>query len=186
MRKLKLQMQVSVDGYVAGKEGQLDWMTWNWDDALKTFVSDLHTTVDTILLGRNMTEGFVAHWENVVTNGKGTEEYPFAKLMVDYKKVIFSKKLEKPIGLNSVLAKGELEAEVNALKNQSGKDMIVYGGANFVSNLIEKNLIDELYLFVNPVALSDGLTIFKSRKQMELLESKSFACGIIVNKYKLI
>ncbi|HEY6626688.1 MAG TPA: dihydrofolate reductase family protein [Ignavibacteriaceae bacterium] len=140
MRKLILQVQMSVDGFVAGPNGELDWMTWNWSDDIKNYVTELHDTIDTILLGRKMTDGFVKHWQSVEP---GTEEYPFAKKMVDYPKVVFTKTLNKSEWKNTTLAKGNLSEEVNSLKNQSGKDIIVYGGAGFVSSLIKENLIDE-------------------------------------------
>ena len=62
MRKLKLQMQMSVDGFVAGPEGQLDWMTWTWDVRLQDFVRELTDSVDTIVMGRKMADGFMRHW----------------------------------------------------------------------------------------------------------------------------
>jgi dihydrofolate reductase len=65
MRKLKLQAQVSMDGYVGGSNGELDWMTWNWDDKLKDYATALTAPVGTILLGRKMTDGFIKHWESV-------------------------------------------------------------------------------------------------------------------------
>jgi hypothetical protein len=68
MRKLKLQMQITVDGFVAGPEGQLDWMTWDMDEKLIAFINHLTDTSDTILLGRKMTEGFIKYWEGVVAN----------------------------------------------------------------------------------------------------------------------
>jgi len=61
IRKLKLQMQISVDGYVAGPNGEMDWMVWDWDDELKKYVEQLTVTIDTILLGRKMVDGFVSH-----------------------------------------------------------------------------------------------------------------------------
>ena len=177
-------MQISVDGFVARPDGQLDWMTWTWDDQLKSFTSELTDTVDTILLGRKMTKEFVDHWEKAVKDDD-KEEALFAKRMVDYEKYIFTKTLDKPYGLNSKLAKGDIVAEVNAIKAKSSdKDVIVYGGANFVSSLIEKNLIDELYLFVNPRAISTGMKIFNQDTSLELIESTSFKCGVVVNKYK--
>jgi len=54
-------MQISVDGFVAGPNGELDWMEWNWDDEIKNYVNELTDSVDTILLGRKMTEGFISH-----------------------------------------------------------------------------------------------------------------------------
>ena len=84
MRKLKLQVQISVDGYVAGPNGELDWMTWNPDDKLLEFINSLIDSSDTILLGRKMTDGFVSHWENTISNNP---DNLFAKKMVDTPKV---------------------------------------------------------------------------------------------------
>ena len=122
MRKLKLQMQISVDGYVAGPNGELDWMTWDHDNQLIQFINDLTVSSDTILLGRKMTDGFVNYWENVVNNQPDSPEYAFAKKMVDTPKVVFSKTLDASRWNNTALAKGNLADEIANLKNQSGKD----------------------------------------------------------------
>ena len=183
MRKLKLQMQLSVDGYCAGPNGELDWMTWNWDDELKKFVDDLHDTVDTILLGRKMTEGFISHWTNIVKNKPEDESYPFAKKMVDFQKVVFTKTLDSSAWENTELAKGNLADEINKLKNKNGKDIIVYGGAGFVSSLVKEGLIDELNFFINPTANGNGLRIFSDRTDLKLERSKNFDCGIVVLTY---
>ncbi|MCB0545863.1 MAG: dihydrofolate reductase family protein, partial [Saprospiraceae bacterium] len=68
MRKVKLQMQMSIDGYVARPNGENDWMTWNPDDQLVGFLQSMIDASDTILLGRKMTDDFVNHWENMVRN----------------------------------------------------------------------------------------------------------------------
>jgi dihydrofolate reductase len=68
VRKLKLQMQLSVDGYVGGPNGDLDWRTWDWDDKLKEFAYPLRDVCDTILLGRKMAEVFIPHFEDTATN----------------------------------------------------------------------------------------------------------------------
>jgi len=184
MRKLKLQMQISLDGYVAGTEGQLDWMTWNWDEKLKNFVTNLTNSVDSILLGRNMAEGFINHWQEALNKQNDPENLEFAKKMVGYEKFVFSKTLQTIQGQHTKLIKEDLEQEVDSLKSKTGKDMIVYGGASFVSSLIEKKLIDELYLFVNPTAISKGLRIFSDKTSLSLQQSVAFECGIVVNQYK--
>jgi len=183
MRKLILQVQMSVDGFVAGPNGELDWMTWNWSDDIKNYVIELHDTVGTILLGRKMTDGFVKHWQSVEP---GTEEYPFAKKMVDYPKVVFTKTVDNHNWINTTLAKGELTEEVKRLKQKDGKDLIVYGGAGFVSSLAKENLINEYYLFINPVILGNGLSIFNRldrSRNLKLVASKAFDCGIILLHY---
>src|SRR5262245_8541007 len=99
MRKLKLQMQISVDGFVAGPEGQLDWMTWEMDEKLISFINHLTDTSDTILLGRKMTAGFVKYWEGVIAQPK-SPEYEFGKKMVSMLKVVFSKTVTRVEGQN--------------------------------------------------------------------------------------
>ncbi len=188
MRKLKLQVQMSVDGYVAGPNGEMDWMTWNMDDKLLQYINSLTDTSDTILLGRKMTDGFVTYWTNVLTTPE-SPEYSFAKKMVDTKKVVFTRTLVKSTWANTVLAKGNLTDEIAKLKQQDGKDIVVYGGAGFVSSLIKEGLIDEYHLFVNPAAIGNGMTIFKSldkTQKLSLLKATPYDCGITVMHYKPI
>ncbi|SRR5258706_10461922 len=187
MRKLKLQVQMSVDGFVAGPEGQLDWMTWNLDDKLIQFITDLTDSSDTILLGRKMTDGFVDYWTSVLKTPE-SPEYSFARKMIDTPKVVFSRTLEKSTWANTTLATGKLTDEVMKLKKQSQsgeKDIIVYGGAEFVSNLIKDSLIDELNLFINPAAIGKGLKIFLDRTNLQFLKSQAYECGVVVNTYSL-
>lgn len=186
MRKLKLQVQMSVDGYVAGPNGELDWMVWNWDDQLKDYVNKLTEPVDCILLGRKMTDGFIAHWATVAAN-PDDPEYLSGKKFTNTKKVVFTKTLDKSEWANTDIANGDLVDEINKLKNQDGKDIIVYGGATFVSSLIKEGLIDEYHLFINPTALGKGLTIFKGleeRQDLILAKSTPYDCGIVVHRYE--
>lgn len=183
MRKLKLQMQISIDGYVAGPEGQLDWMTWEMDEALLNFINELTDSSDTILMGRKMTEGFINYWENVVSNQPESPEFPFAQKMVNIPKIVFSKTIKHIAGKNVTVENGDLVTAINNLKNQNGKDIVVYGGANFVFSLIKNNLIDELNLFINPTAIGNGLRIFFEKKSFKLINSTAYKSGIVVNRF---
>lgn len=183
MRKLKLQMQVTVDGFVAGPEGQLDWMTFDMDAGLLAFINHLTDTSDTILLGRKMTDGFVKYWEHVVTQEDSAEQ-AFARKMVDLPKVVFSKTLQHVDGKNVRVENGDLAVAVKQLKGQPGKDIVVYGGATFVSSLIEHGLIDEMNLFVNPVAIGNGMRVFREKTPLKLATSTAYPCGIVVNSYR--
>ncbi len=188
MRKLKLQVQISVDGYVAGPNGELDWMTWNEDEKLIEFINSLTDSSDTILLGRKMTDGFVRYWENVVNNQPNSPELPFAKKMVDMPKIVFTRTLEKSPWNNTTLAKGNLADEIATLKMENGKDIIVYGGAGFVSSLIKENLIDEFNFFVNPVMINRGMRIFDlldKRQKLYLLSATAYQSGKAVLSYRL-
>ena len=183
-----MQVQMSVDGYMAGPNGEMDWMVLgDWDKDLDAYVNAFTDSSDTILLGRKMTEGFVNYWTGVVDNQLESREFAFAKKMVDKPKVVFTKTLEESPWANTTLAKGNLVDEINLLKNQEGEDIIVYGGADFVSSLIEAGLIDEYHLFVNPVAIGSGMAIFGKLKEMvkmTLVKSQAFENGEVVLCYK--
>ena len=187
MRKLKLQVQMSVDGFVAGPNGELDWMVFDWVDELKNYVTEVTEPVDTILLGRKMAGGFISHWASVAADPEDPEVWA-GKKFTDTPKVVFSKTLERSEWPNTEIANGELVDEVNQLKNSEGKDIIVSGGGGFNTSLIKAGLIDEYHLFTNPVALGHGMTIFggvEPRQDLVLMNSKQFACGIVVNRYDL-
>jgi dihydrofolate reductase len=188
MKKLKLQIQISVDGYISPDNHQ-DWLVWGWgkewtwDPALQEYFKDLTTSISCVLLSRKMAEeGFIDHWTSVAKE-KENPQSAFAQIITESDKVIFSRTLETSVWPNSVLAKGDLVDEVMTLKKTSHKDIIVYGGSSFVSSLINAGLIDEYYLFVNPVALGKGLAIFKERTNLKLMDAQAFSCGVTVLKF---
>jgi dihydrofolate reductase len=186
MRKLKLQVQMSVDGYIAGPGGEMDWMVWDWDDKLKRYVNELTEPVDTILLGRKMTDGFISYWSDVMSKPDDPSN-AFAKKMIETPKVVFTKTLNKSQWVNTDIATGDLRDEINKLKSQNGRDIIVYGGATFDSSLIKAGLIDEFHLFINPAAIGNGLTIFKDVNEIQklnLVKSIAFDCGIVLLHYQ--
>ena len=185
MRKLKLQVQMTIDGFVAGPNGELDWMwiSGERDEAIFQKVIELADSCDTILLGRKMTPGFIEYWENVVDNIPDSQEQPLAQRMVSMRKIVFSHTLKAINGRNLEVVNADLATAVQALKHESGKDIMVYGGASFVSSLISLDLIDEYYIFRNPVAIGDGLSIFMERKPLKLESSIAYKSGKTVNKY---
>src|SRR5260221_3591569 len=122
MRKVKLQMQMTINGYVAGPNGENDWMTWNPDDELIAFMDSLIDSSGTLLLGRKLADFFVNFWENALDKNPVP---PFAKKIVDIPKVVFTKTLDKSPWNNTFLAKGNLAEEIANLKKQNGKDILV-------------------------------------------------------------
>jgi dihydrofolate reductase len=182
MRKLKLQMQLTVDGYVAGPNGKMDWMTQGMDKDLMNLIMQIHEPVDCIILGRKLAEGFIPYWTAAVADPK--TDNAFARKMVDTPKVVFTKTLERSAWANTVLAKGDLVEEVTKLKQQPGGDIIVYGGASFVSDLIKHNMIDEMYLAVNPVAIGKGMSIFNERTYLTLVTATPYSTGEVVLQYQ--
>ncbi|MDB5017305.1 MAG: Dihydrofolate reductase [Mucilaginibacter sp.] len=184
MRKLKLQVQMTIDGFVAGPNGEQDWV-WasGSDEAGFRQVIELAESCDTILLGRKMTREFIDHWENVVDNLPDSREHPLAQLMVNMRKIVFSRTQTDIRGRNLEVENGDLAAAVQALKSQPGKDIMVYGGAGFVSSLISLNLVDEYFIFVCPAAIGEGLSIFKEKKLLRLESSIAYKHGKVLNKY---
>lgn len=180
MRKLKLQMQMSLNGFVGGPNGELDWMTWDQSEDIKTYVTDLTNSMDTIILGRKLAEGFIPYWADVKANPDHPENEA-GKTFTDTPKIVFSKTLKKSLWDNTTVVNGNLVEEVHKLKEQQGKDLIAYGGANFVSSLIKEVLIDEFHLFVNPTAIGKGKAIFadlNANQKLTLVNSIAFNCGI--------
>jgi dihydrofolate reductase len=180
MRKLKLQVQMTVDGYIAGTNGEMDWTAQDWDNELVKYVTEITEPIDCIVLGRKLAQGFIPHWAS-------HPEEAGADIFNSTKKVVFTKTLEKSEWDNTVLAKGDLVDEITKLKKQDGKDIIAYGGATFVSSLIKHGLIDEFHLFINPAAIGKGMSIFKeldNKQNLKLVKSTSFDCGIVVLNYE--
>ena len=186
MRKLKLQMHISLDGFVATPNGEPSTSTtFTWDDGVSRYSIDNLKNVDCILLGRNTAEGFIPYWAEVASN-PNESEHKLGRLFTDIPKVIFSNELSTSKWDNTTIVKGKIAEAIKILKNQEGKDIIVYGGVKFVSSLIEEGLVDEYHLLVNPIALGDGMPIFNGQTPLKLAASTAFECGIVVNQYQPI
>ena len=185
MRKLKLQVQMSIDGCIAGPNNEMDWLIRDIKN-LK-YIHGIAESVDTILMGRKMVDDFIPYWTDVM-NKPDDPMYAFAKKMIEISKVVFTKTLNKSEWVNTELAKGDLKDEVTKLKCQKGKDILVYGGASLDSSLIKENLIDEFYLFVNPIVMGNGKNIFKDIKEIQklsLIESKVLDYGLVLLHYEV-
>ncbi|KIO75628.1 deaminase/reductase, partial [Pedobacter lusitanus] len=166
MRKLKLQMQMTIDGFVAGPNGEQDWVLLAKPDELGfQKVIELADSCDTLLMGRKMTKGFIGYWENLADNEPDNPARPLAQLIVNMRKIVFSRTETFIAGRNVEVENGDLATVVRALKKEPGKDIMVYGGADFVRSLISEDLIDEYFIVRNPVAIGNGLSIFNDRKK---------------------
>jgi dihydrofolate reductase len=186
LRKLKLQVQMSIDGCIAGPNGEMDWMVGLQDDKINKYVNELTESFDTILLGRKMADGFISYWSDVI-NKPDDPWYALAKKMIEIPKVVFTKTLNKSKWINTDIATGDLTDEIIKLKSREGKDMVVYGGASFDSSLIKLGLIDEFLLFINPVAIGNGMTIFKDLNEIQkfnMVKSIAFDSGEVLLHYE--
>lgn len=186
MRKIKLQMQLSLDGFVSGPEGEMDWMVWEWDDILKNYVAGLTNSADTFLMGRATGEGMSVYWPTVASNPESKEEDKWmAEKLNNSPKVVFSKTITHINWTNARIANDIIE-EVKELKKEPGKDILIYGGAGIVSSFIRENLIDEYHLFINPVILGNGKAIFNNAREtmhLKLVNTFPSKTGIIILQY---
>ena len=185
MRKLRMQVQISVDGCIAGPNNEMDWLVWD-NDYIK-YINEITESVDTIIMGRKMVDGFIPFWTEVA-NKPDDPMNAIATKMVEIPKVVFTKTPNKSEWVNTEIATGDLKEEVAKLKSQNGKDLLVYGGASFDSSLIKEKLIDEFYLLVVPIVIGNGKTIFRDLKEIQkltLIESKVFDCGLVLLHYEV-
>ncbi|MEW6633287.1 MAG: dihydrofolate reductase family protein [Pseudomonadota bacterium] len=193
MKKLILQMQMSVDGFVGATQDH-PWQLWGWgddnawDDELKRDFNAVFQTIDTILLSRKMAEeGYLTHWGNAARKFPEDPFYAFAQRIVEARKVVPSDRLKTSRWERTGVVSGDLPREVNALKASEGGDIAVFGGAGFASALIAAGLVDEFQLFINPAVLGAGRRIFDQGgfARLRLIGSKAYASGMVVSRYAL-
>jgi dihydrofolate reductase len=187
MRTVKLQMQLSADGFVSGPNGEMDWLCFNWDEALSNYVQEeLTQRIDTIIMGRKLAEGFIPHWAEKV-NSPDAGEAAAAKIFTNSPKLVFSHSLTSSPWERATVTHAPLSETIGDLKTKGEGDILVYGGASFVAGLIKEGLIDEFHFFINPAIIGRGLSIthlLEQNQQLQLKHSRAFSCGIVVNCYE--
>ena len=191
MKKLILQMQMSVDGFV-GAEDDHRWQLWEWgddsawDDELKQDFNAVFENIDTILLSRKMAEeGYLNHWGKAATKFPKDRFYAFAQRIVEAQKLVLSDRLKATRWERTTIATGDLPREVTRLRAGEGGNIAVFGGAGFASALIAAGLVDEFQLFINPAVLGAGRRIFGQGgfSRLKLIGSKAYASGMVVSRY---
>jgi dihydrofolate reductase len=183
MRNLKLQMSISLDGFVATAGNEP--VNFIWNEEWRNFSIANLENVDCIILGRKTAPDFIPYWASIAEKPKDPD-FLIAKKLTETPKVVFSKTLASSTWANATLATGDIVEEINELKKQVGNQMMVYGGAGFVSALIKNGLIDEYYLGVNPVVIGSGLRIFNEldgRRNLTLIKSQTFNGGLVLLHY---
>ena len=185
MRKVIYSMGVSLDGFIAGPGGEIDWSAP--DEELHRFHNERTRELGAQLCGRRLYEE-MTYWETAEENPSAAEyELEFARIWKDLPKIVFSTTLEKVEG-NARLVRDGVAEEVAKLKEQSGKDMAV-GGAGLASTLIELSLVDEYRLFVSPVVLGGGTPYFPAldeRINLELVETRTFGSRVVHLRYRRV
>ncbi len=183
MRKVIYSMAVSLDGFIAGPGGEIDWSAP--DEELHRFHNQQTREAGAHLCGRRLYETMV-FWEGTDDSAfSGEVELEFARIWKDMPKIVFSKTLDRLEG-NARLVRGGAAEEVARLKGQPGKDLAV-GGAGLASTLIRLGLVDEYRLFVSPVVLGEGTPYFPAldeRINLELVETRTFGSRVVYVRYR--
>ena len=185
MRKLIYSMGVSLDGFIAGPDGAIDWSAP--DEELHRFHNQQTRELDAHLCGRRLYEEMV-YWGTADQNPSAAEhELEFARIWKELPKIVFTTTLEHVEG-NARLAGGGVADEIAVLKEQPGQDLAV-GGAGLASTCAKLGLIDEYRLFVSPVVLGGGTPYFpamEERIELELVETRTFGSRVVYVRYRRV
>jgi dihydrofolate reductase len=186
MRKLIISMHISLDGYAAGPNGEMDWI--RFDDALFEFVGQLTDQSDTALYGRVTYNMMDAYWPKAGDQPKATAHDKHHSTWYNtVTKVVVSESLQQDPSKKLEVISGDLKGNIEKLKSEPGKDIVIFGSPSIVRQLIEYNLIDEYWLMVNPIILGSGISMFpKDIQKLDLQpgEIKHFGCGATGMNYK--
>ena len=187
MRKLILSMQVSLDGFVDGENGDLSWVQKD-DEESWTDLFQMLKSVDLFLLGRVMYPDYRDYWKSTLTNEKASPNHKaYAQLAEKTSHIVFSQTLKDSGWGNTRINSGPVAEEVKKIKQQSGGDIQIVGGAKLASSLINAGLVDEYRIVVNPVMIAKGKSFFHQLtgwSNLHFQSAKTLTSGIVVLRYE--
>lgn len=185
MRRLVLFMHVSLDGFVAGPNREMDWI--KLDDEIFDYANNRTKEADMALYGRVTYELMDGYWPTAADQPNASKhdiEHGTWYNQVD--KVILSKTMQGQQLPNTIIISDDIEHRIKALKQQAGKEIIIFGSPGASHTLVQYGLIDEFWLFVNPVLLGKGIPLFKEAPitDLKLVNSKPFPSGVVCLHYQ--
>ena len=191
MRKVVLLMHVSLDGFVGGPNGEMDWI--HVDDEMFDTVGKLTDEADTAIYGRVTYEMMESYWPTAAEQPTATKhDIEHSNWVNAAVKIVISRTLKETdpivIGWNNTrIIHDNLPAEIQKLKQQPGKNLLMIGSPSTVHSFMQYGLIDEYRLYINPVILGNGIPLFKGIKDrinLKLIESKTFNAGVVRLHYE--
>jgi dihydrofolate reductase len=184
MRKIISFMHISLDGFVAGPKGEMDWI--KVDKEIFDYVGKRISKGDTALYGRITYQMMENYWPTAADKPKATRhDIEHSKWYAKAHKVVLSKTI-KEAGLNTNIISDNLSQKLNEIKQGAGEDILLFGSPTATHSLIQLNLIDGYWLFVNPIILGQGISLFtniKDKINLKLLNTRSFICGVTELNY---
>jgi len=186
MRKVIFAMNMSLDGFIEGRDGDLSWS--NPDDELFKHFLDLDASMDLHFVGRRLYQNMAAFWPTVEDNYAASAlEKEYSRVWKKMPKVVVSRSLEK-VEWNSTLLRDNLEAEVKKYKSLPGGDMSV-AGAELAASFLQLGLVDEFQVYIHPVIIGEGKPMFQrlsKQIKLQLVETRAFGSGVVLLKYKVL
>jgi dihydrofolate reductase len=186
MRKIVLLMHISLDGFVAGPNGEMSWI--KVDDSLWNYITEVTNAADTALFGANTYKLMEAYWPTADKQPNATKhDIDHAHWVNAANKFVFSKTLEKTSWQHTSIIKDNIKEEMIKLKKQPGKNLLMIGSLSLAQIFMQMGLIDELRLNVNPVILGSGKSLFNGINQpidFSLGNVQSFKTGVLAVTYK--
>jgi dihydrofolate reductase len=187
MRKIILLMHVSLDGFVAGPSGEMDWI--KLDDEMFDMVGDLTNDADAALYGRITYEMMDSYWPHAGSLPGATKHDVDHSLWYNkVEKLVLSKTLEgKEKDRTSFIGTGSME-KLKEIRRKAGKNILMIGSPGAAHSLMRDDLIDEYWLFINPILLGKGIPLFApipEPTRLKLLNNKVFGCGVTGLNYRV-
>jgi dihydrofolate reductase len=187
MRKIVSFVHLSLDGFMSSAEGGLDWVSIN--DELFGYVEQRIKLTDTALYGRVTYQMMEAYWPTAADKPNPTNhDIEHSRWYKNATKIVLSKTLEEKNHANTRIISGSLSDEITQIKQAASSEILVFGSPTATHALMAENLIDEYWLFINPVVLGQGTPLFKNiqaRSKLTLLKSKIFTSGVVCLHYQV-
>lgn len=186
MRNLIFFMHTSLDGFVGGPNGEMNWITIN--DEIFDFVDTMTPKADTALYGRVTYEMMQAYWPTAAQQPNASKHaIAHSAWYSKVEKVVLSKTMSDEGLENTTVISDHLTENINQIKSREGKDILIFGSPRASHSLLNAGLVDEFWLFVNPILLGEGISLFKNVREitkLNLVETKTFACGVVAMHYE--